>query len=85
MQKKFHYNNADIFYRTEGEGMPVVLLHGIPLDGNVWNGQIDFLKDHCKLIVPDIPGSGKSTFEKHEAAGNNNRILCILYLCFIAA
>ncbi|HEY6978547.1 MAG TPA: alpha/beta hydrolase [Chitinophagaceae bacterium] len=66
MQKKFHYNNVNIFYRTEGEGMPVVLLHGIPLDGSVWDEQIDFLKDYCKLIVPDIPGSGKSTFEKQE-------------------
>jgi pimeloyl-ACP methyl ester carboxylesterase len=66
MQKKFHYNNAEIFYRTEGEGLPVVLLHGIPLDGSVWNEQIDFFKDRCKVIVPDIPGSGKSTFEKHE-------------------
>jgi pimeloyl-ACP methyl ester carboxylesterase len=66
MQKKFHYNDAEIFYTTEGEGLPVVLLHGIPLDGSVWDEQIDFLKDYCKVIVPDIPGSGQSTFEKHE-------------------
>ena len=46
--------------------MPVALLHGIPLDGSVWNEQIDFLKDYCRLIVPDFPGSGKSTFEKQE-------------------
>ena len=64
MQKKFHYNNADIFYRTEGEGLPVVLLHGIPLDGSVWNELIRFLKDQCKLIVPDIPGSGQINFYK---------------------
>ena len=66
MQKTFHYNNAEIFYKTEGDGIPVVLLHGIPLDASVWDEQIDFLKDHCKLIAPDIPGSGKSTFEKPE-------------------
>jgi len=71
MQKKFHYNGADIFYRTEGEGLPVVLLHGIPLDGSIWNKQIELLKDHCKLIVPDIPGSGKSTFDKEEAQATN--------------
>ena len=67
MQKKFHYRDSEIFYRTEGEGLAVVLLHGIPLDNNVWNEQINLLKDQCKLIVPDIPGSGQSTFEKHEA------------------
>ncbi len=67
MQKTFHHNSAEIFYRTEGEGIPVVLLHGIPLDGSVWDEQIDFLKAHCRLIAPDIPGSGKSTFKNHEA------------------
>jgi pimeloyl-ACP methyl ester carboxylesterase len=66
MQRKIHLNNVSIFYQVKGEGLPVVLLHGLPLDSTVWNEQINFLKTHCKLIVPDIPGSGKSIFEKHE-------------------
>src|SRR5689334_5233536 len=66
MQKKFNHNNAEIFYTVEGEGLPVVLLHGLPLNSNIWDQQVDFLKDRCKLIVPDIPGSGKSVFEKRE-------------------
>lgn len=66
MQKKFRYSNAVISYTTEGEGLPVVLLHGLPLNGSIWNKQIEFLKAHCKLIVPDIPGSGKSVFKKPE-------------------
>jgi len=63
-EKEFKYGNLNIFYRAEGKGLPVVLLHGIPFNGNIWDRQIDFLKDHCKLIVPDIPGSGRSVFEK---------------------
>jgi len=66
MQKTFHYDRTRIFYTIEGNGLPVVLLHGLPLNGSIWNQQIEFLKDHCKLIVPDIPGSGKSVFEKPE-------------------
>ena len=65
MQKNFHYNNANIFYRMEGEGIAVVLLHGFGEDGGVWDEQIP-LKTYCKLIIPDLPGSGASTFTKRE-------------------
>ena len=36
-----------------GQGQPVVLLHGFAEFGNVWQYQIDFLKDYCKVIVPE--------------------------------
>jgi pimeloyl-ACP methyl ester carboxylesterase len=65
MQKNFYHNNANIFYRIEGEGIPVVLLHGFGEDSNVWNEQL-VLKDNCRLLIPDLPGSGRSTFTKHE-------------------
>lgn len=62
MDKFFLYNNVNISYRLEGEGKPVVLLHGFGEDSHIWDRQIDFLKQHCLLIVPDLPGSGKSEF-----------------------
>lgn len=37
-----------------------MLLHGFGEDAQVWNGQIDHLKEHFRLIIPDLPGSGKS-------------------------
>jgi len=43
-----------------GTGKPVVLLHGFAEDGDIWTYQADFLKDEFKLIIPDIPGSGRS-------------------------
>jgi len=54
------YQNASIFYRSIGVGKPVVLIHGFAEDGEIWNNQLDFLKDHFRLIVPDLPGSGQS-------------------------
>jgi len=65
MERNFHHPNAEIFYRIEGEGIAVVLLHGFGEDGNVWNEQ-NVLKKNCKLIIPDLPGSGKSAFIKQE-------------------
>lgn len=61
MQKSFQYQSATISYSIYGKGNPVVLLHGFGEDSSIWNEQVDFLKEHCQLIVPDLPGSGKSS------------------------
>jgi pimeloyl-ACP methyl ester carboxylesterase len=58
--KSFTYQSSKIFYRTIGNGKPVVLLHGFAEDGDVWKNQIEFLKECCYLIIPDLPGSGLS-------------------------
>ena len=64
--KTFTYQSSKIFYRTVGKGKPVVLIHGFAEDGDVWKNQIEFLsagsggKNHFQLIIPDLPGSGKS-------------------------
>lgn len=59
-EKIFTYQTSEIFYRTVGKGKPVLLIHGFAEDGEVWKNQIEFLKQHCHLIIPDLPGSGKS-------------------------
>ncbi|HRP55827.1 alpha/beta hydrolase, partial [Agriterribacter sp.] len=61
MQEKIQtYNGSSMHYETEGEGLPVVLIHGFGEDGTVWHYQRSFLKNHFRLIIPDLPGSGKS-------------------------
>ncbi len=60
MQKSFIYKDARISYRTEGKGKPVVLLHGFGEDSQIFDQQIEFLKESCLLIIPDLPGTGKS-------------------------
>jgi len=60
MKKQLLYDGKKIIYRIYGIGKPVFLVHGSGEIANVWNNQIDFLKDKFKLIVPDLPGSGDS-------------------------
>jgi pimeloyl-ACP methyl ester carboxylesterase len=60
MQRSFSYQQKNISYRIEGKGLPVVLLHGFGEDNHIWDLQIDYLKEYCLLIVPDLPGSGSS-------------------------
>lgn len=54
------FRNKKIFYRAEGKGKPVILLHGFGEDGNIWNGQFQKLKEDHFIIIPDLPGSGQS-------------------------
>lgn len=58
---QFNYRNATVWYAVEGSGFPVVLIHGFAEDGDVWKHQVAVLKNYCKVIVPDLPGSGQST------------------------
>lgn len=50
-------------YTIHGSGKPIVLLHGFPLDSSLWNKVVPGLAKDYMLIVPDLPGSGDSTFE----------------------
>ena len=58
--KKTAYQHSEIFYRTIGKGKPVLLLHGFGEDGTIWDDQVTFLQKDFYLIIPDLPGSGKS-------------------------
>lgn len=61
MEKKIQFQDAEILYEVVGNGQPVVLLHGFAEDNNIWHEQTHFLQDYCRLILPDLPGSGKSS------------------------
>lgn len=47
-------------YYDEGEGDPVVLLHGIPTWSYLWRDVADGLTDDRRVIVPDMAGYGNS-------------------------
>jgi len=44
---------------TAGRGLPLLLLHGFPLDHSMWVAQAP-LSDHVRLIAPDMRGFGGS-------------------------
>lgn len=43
-----------------GQGRPVVLLHGVGLNAEVWKPQIERLRGTYRVIAPDMPGHGGS-------------------------
>jgi len=58
---KILLNGEPVYYRMEGKGQPVVLVHGFSEDGTVWENQVEYLKHKFQLIIPDLPGSGQSS------------------------
>jgi pimeloyl-ACP methyl ester carboxylesterase len=60
LEKTILYQNQKISYRNIGSGDPVMFVHGFGEDGNVWDKQVEYLKKKYHLVVPDLPGSGRS-------------------------
>jgi pimeloyl-ACP methyl ester carboxylesterase len=60
MDKTIRYRTSSIFYRVEGKGHPVILLHGFAEDHRIWDHQVDHLKKDFCVITPDFPGSASS-------------------------
>ena len=52
--------NASFYYEESGRGLPLVLLHGFPLDNRIWRKQREALADSFHVITPDLRGFGKS-------------------------
>ena len=53
-------NGVNIHYVIEGDGYPVVLLHGWPEMWFSWRKQIPALSQDYQVIVPDMRGFGSS-------------------------
>jgi pimeloyl-ACP methyl ester carboxylesterase len=51
--------DTSLAVHTRGSGIPLVLLHGFPLDHTMWAGQ-EPLAESLRLIVPDQRGFGQS-------------------------
>lgn len=59
-------DNLNIEYTIEGEGYPVLLLHGWGSSFDVYKGIINTLKNRYKVVALNFPGCGNSdTMENH--------------------
>ena len=51
-------NGLTVHYRIEGQGPPLVLLHGVSSSLHTWDAWVDQLKDKYQVIRLDMPGFG---------------------------
>ena len=53
-------NNIELNVTEAGTGLPVVFLHGFPLDHTMWRAQLDAFASSCRIVAPDLRGFGAS-------------------------
>lgn len=49
-----------VAYDDAGQGGPLLLLHGFPLNRQLWQYQVDGLTDVARVIAPDLRGHGET-------------------------
>ena len=67
MDKWIEYKGANCFYKVEGKSLPaeqagkaIMLVHGFIEEGIMWESLIPSLAKSYKVIIPHLPGFGKS-------------------------
>jgi pimeloyl-ACP methyl ester carboxylesterase len=61
-------NDSTIYYLDQGEGHPIVLLHGFCGSSHYWDEVIPPLSESYRVIAPDLPGHGHSEVIEKEAS-----------------
>jgi 3-oxoadipate enol-lactonase len=59
-------NGAKLYYEVKGEGQPLLMIHGYPLDSRMWDSQFEDLSQHFKVIRFDFAGHGKSAVHDND-------------------
>jgi pimeloyl-ACP methyl ester carboxylesterase len=54
-----------IFFKDQGKGFPIVLLHGFCETHQIWDGFAEELARDFRVITPDLPGFGLSKLPPH--------------------
>jgi pimeloyl-ACP methyl ester carboxylesterase len=56
-----------IRYRDDGDGPPLVFIHGALVNGRLWEPVVDRLAAHARCIVPDMPLGSHRTPMRRDA------------------
>lgn len=56
--KFIEINGMNVHYRDEGEGIPLVLIHGTSSSLHTWDGWVSQLQGNFRIIRLDLPGFG---------------------------
>lgn len=57
---KAKINGIDLAYIDEGQGIPLLLVHGYPLSNAMWEPQVEALSKEFRVIAPDLRGHGET-------------------------
>jgi pimeloyl-ACP methyl ester carboxylesterase len=74
-----------VHYRDEGKGPTIVLLHGVMASLHTWDGWVEALSPHYRMVRLDLPGFGFSDplpndhdYTPQASVGRMNKVLTAL-------
>src|SRR6202140_4189037 len=59
---KINRDGVEIYYEVHGSGPPLLLTHGYSSTSAMWQGQIEALSKHHRLVLWDMRGHGRSDY-----------------------
>src|SRR6202167_1298132 len=65
---KINRDGVGIYYEVHGSGPPLLLTHGYSSTSQMWQGQIEALSKHHKLVLWDMRGHGRADYPSDPAA-----------------
>ncbi len=67
VQKEVRLAQGTVQYRESGSGKPLVFIHGLLVNGDLWRKVVPTLAQNYRCIVPDLPFGGHSLALNSEA------------------
>jgi len=55
-----HIQGYEMAYTDAGQGLPLVFIHGYPLNRRLWEPQVEGLAGVARILAPDLRGHGDS-------------------------
>lgn len=81
-QHSFSTPDGTLKYLDEGNGEPILLLHGVPTSGWLYRNMIDELAKKFRVIAPDMLGFGSSDspegYEIYSEENHAKRLLALM-------
>jgi pimeloyl-ACP methyl ester carboxylesterase len=65
--KKCQTRDINVAYQEQGQGQPILLVHGFPLDHSMWVEQIAALAKEYRVLAPDLRGFGQTPLAAGES------------------
>lgn len=53
-------------YCVDGQGSPLLMVHGFGISFNIWSSLLLFLRSHFTVIMVELPGIGRSPLSRQE-------------------
>lgn len=57
---KLHVRDIDLYYEINGQGQPLLFIHGVGSSARDWGAQVAFFSQRYQVVTVDVRGHGQS-------------------------